>query len=414
MTSQADSYHTLRALVNRKILGSVVDIQDETELTTLKRSVGSYIAAKNLLDYETHLDSMTDILVRVIRARRTINLFSIMAQFQADFLMKAGFSRVTRFLEDDTSPEAFSSGPRLIHWCKWQSMPWLENLLFKSPISFAWWRKTQLNSLSWTSMSKDEFETRAQRRNMEKNGTSAGFQDIDRRDADLCDKFMFGDDRARADVSDELILKMISSTIAAVSLCKVTVGPEATPQDILLRALTYAQGFDTTSYFMTMILYLLLKNPHTMRKLRTKLTEVGETGRLSDPIKFIEVDKLEYLDAVIKEAMRFKSFFRPSFERVVPQSGVEIAGKYVPGGTVVYISQVNTSFDRSVWGRYPDGFRPERWLGTDQATKSMMERCMLGFGGGKRICLGRHIAKFEMKKVIPRLLLEFDVSHHGA
>jgi hypothetical protein len=196
-------------------------MQDETELTTLKRSVNSFIAAKGLLDYETELDSMTDILVRVIRARRMINLFSIMAQFQADFLMKAGFSRRTRFLENDESPEAFSSGPRLIHWCKWQSMPWLEKILFKSPLSFAWWRRTELNSLSWTSMSRQEFDKRTQRRKTEKDRTVAGFQDVDRPDADLCDKFMFGDDRARASVSDELILKMISSTIAAVSSHKI-------------------------------------------------------------------------------------------------------------------------------------------------------------------------------------------------
>jgi cytochrome P450 len=38
-----------------------------------------------------------------------------------------------------------------------------------------------------------------------------------------------------------------------------------------------------------------------------------------------------------------------------------------------------------------------------------MERTMLAFGAGKRVCLGRHIAELEMKKVIPRLLLEFDV-----
>jgi cytochrome P450 len=161
---------------------------------------------------------------------------------------------------------------------------------------------------------------------------------------------------------------------------------------------------------MTMILYLLLKNPQTMRKLRAELYNARETGRLSDPIKFTDIDKLEYLGAVIKETMRFKSFFRPPFERVVPLGGVELAGRYIPAGTVVYISQVNTSFDRSIWGRFPDAFRPERWLEADRTSQSTMERCMLGFGGGKRICLGRHIAKFEMKKVIPRLLLEFDVS----
>lgn len=38
-----------------------------------------------------------------------------------------------------------------------------------------------------------------------------------------------------------------------------------------------------------------------------------------------------------------------------------------------------------------------------------MERGSLGFGSGKRVCLGRHIAEMEVKKIVPALLHTFDI-----
>jgi cytochrome P450 len=38
-----------------------------------------------------------------------------------------------------------------------------------------------------------------------------------------------------------------------------------------------------------------------------------------------------------------------------------------------------------------------------------MERSLIAFSAGKRICLGQHIAWLEMKKLIPRLLEAYKV-----
>jgi cytochrome P450 len=66
--------------------------------------------------------------------------------------------------------------------------------------------------------------------------------------------------------------------------------------------------------------------------------------------------------------------------------------------------------DRDCFGEDADIFRPERWLTDDTERVIAMERASLGFGSGKRVCLGRHIAELEIKKVIPTLLLRFKVS----
>lgn len=38
-----------------------------------------------------------------------------------------------------------------------------------------------------------------------------------------------------------------------------------------------------------------------------------------------------------------------------------------------------------------------------------MERHLLSFGAGTRTCLGRHIAMLELSKMIPALILRYDM-----
>ncbi|KIY00905.1 uncharacterized protein Z520_03571 [Fonsecaea multimorphosa CBS 102226] len=370
---KAQSYATLRALVNRKVLGTVIDIMDENEVSALKRAVGGAFATKNLLDYEPDVDHAIETLVQAIRKTRKIPLLDVMQQFQIDFLLKVAFSRDTDYLTTGRSVAPVSAHRRLIHWARWQSMPALESLLFKSPLSWAWYSE-QGKPQAWTAMAIEEFNKR-------RDKASEGLSDK----PDLMAKYLDGRSRHKDSISDETILRMISSTIAA--------------------------GFDTSAFTMTAIIYYLLKYPEAMKKLRSEIDEARHAGRLSTPQpRFVETDRLEYLGAVIKETMRMRPFVRPLLEREVPPGGAVIAGKFLPGGTTVGVSVSNVHFDRTVFGKDADEFRPDRWLDPDPQRRVLMERSVLGFGAGKRVCLGKHIAELEMKMVIPRILLEFDLS----
>jgi len=108
--------------------------------------------------------------------------------------------------------------------------------------------------------------------------------------------------------------------------------------------------------------------------------------------------------------MRHFWFLSTLLEREVPQGGAEVAGRWLPGGTCVAVPAEVVHFDPSIYGEDARDFRPDRWVQADSTQRILMERTMLGFGAGKRVCLGRHIAELEMKKVIPRLLLEFDLT----
>ena len=75
-----------------------------------------------------------------------------------------------------------------------------------------------------------------------------------------------------------------------------------------------------------------------------ELQDALKSGNLSNPPLYTEADKLPYLAAVIKEAMRMCPFVKPLLEREVPRGGCEIAGKYLPGGTVVGIEVQSAHF----------------------------------------------------------------------
>ena len=123
--------------------------------------------------------------------------------------------------------------------------------------------------------------------------------------------------------------------------------------------------------------------------------------------KWTEVNKLPYLDVVIKEAMRLAPFLNLPLEREVPPSGTEVNGIRIPGGTTIGCHSTLVGRDKAFYGEDANYFRPERWFSDN---RQAMERNSLVFGSGKRMCIGLHIAELEIKKTIPVLVRDFDVS----
>ena len=96
-------------------------------------------------------------------------------------------------------------------------------------------------------------------------------------------------------------------------------------------------------------------------------------------------------------------------EREAPPAGAVICGMSIPGGTNVAVSHHTTNRDASVWGSSPDQYLPARWVEADLEQRRAMERASISFGGGRRICIGQHLAMIEMKKALATLLTTFEV-----
>lgn len=91
-------------------------------------------------------------------------------------------------------------------------------------------------------------------------------------------------------------------------------------------------GSDTTSITLNAIFYYLLKNQPVLRRLQDEIDGAIRSGQASDPITFTQAQRLPYLQAVIKEAMRMHSATGLPMWRVVPEGGAVLSGVTFPAG----------------------------------------------------------------------------------
>ncbi|KAH8800253.1 cytochrome P450 family protein [Xylogone sp. PMI_703] len=164
---------------------------------------------------------------------------------------------------------------------------------------------------------------------------------------------------------------------------------------------------DTTASSLKAIFWYLHTAPGYEEKFRKELEERKRQGLLSDPVSYREAEAWPLLQAIIYEAIRLHSPFGTHLPRVVPEGGLMANGIYLPAGTTVGTNAWAIHRCEEIYGKDVEAFRPERWY--DEKMKGDMQRYFFGFGGGSRTCIGRNIAWLEMSKLVPLLLMRFDV-----
>ena len=137
-------------------------------------------------------------------------------------------------------------------------------------------------------------------------------------------------------------------------------------------------GSDTTAVTLRTIMFNLCRSPRSYQKLIEEIDAMDRREELSDLVTYDEAMKMEYLQAVIKEALRIHPVVGQLLERVVPAGGAEIAGVWLPEGTVVGVSPWVASRDPDLYGEDCDDFRPERWIDNTSEQIKKMERLNLG------------------------------------
>ncbi|KAH7093666.1 cytochrome P450 [Paraphoma chrysanthemicola] len=181
---------------------------------------------------------------------------------------------------------------------------------------------------------------------------------------------------------------------------------EFTGRDLFMTAISnFGAGSDTTSISLCAVLYSLMTSPHALAKLRNEVKAVGG----DKVIDYQTAQKMPYLQACIKEAMRLHPATGLPLSRVVPKQGAFIAGQNFPGGATVGVNTWVAHRNTTVFGHDAEQFRPERWLEASKERLSRMEEYYLPFGHGSRTCIGKNISLLEMSKLIPRLVTKFDL-----
>ncbi|KAM5344562.1 hypothetical protein ACJ41O_013097 [Fusarium nematophilum] len=195
--------------------------------------------------------------------------------------------------------------------------------------------------------------------------------------------------------------------------------PESVPdaQIISWLMVNMIAGADTTAITIRSALYFSLKHPLVWKRLEEEVFEAGFQGRT--PPSYKEVKGLSYVDAVVREALRMLPGVAMSMERYVPHGGFALPnGDYLPQGTIVGMSPYILARNKSVYGDDADEFRPERWLRDEENGESqegfhkrllLMNQTDLSFGGGSRICIGKHMGLYQTYKVLATLVTLYEI-----
>ncbi|KAL9943425.1 hypothetical protein ACHAPW_007682 [Verticillium nonalfalfae] len=218
-------------------------------------------------------------------------------------------------------------------------------------------------------------------------------------------------------------------------LSKFLAARESRPEfmsDTLVQTMAVSMAFagsETTAITLSAVFYYLLRTPAALASLRSEIDEAARKGKFEDTttglVTWNEARELEYLDACVNEAFRLHPAPGLPLERIVPPGGAEIAGVFVPGGTIVGCNAWVIHRNKAVFGDDVEVYRPERWLigqGRNPAELSKeelefedrrvkeMKGTMLQFGMGSRTCIGKNISLLEIYKVVPSLLRRFEIN----
>lgn len=149
-------------------------------------------------------------------------------------------------------------------------------------------------------------------------------------------------------------------------------------------------------FFLAMTLF-----PAVQNKAQNEIDRVVGHERLPG---FQDRADLPYVEAVIKESMRWIPIAPLSLPRACNEEIENFRGYYIPKGSTILPSISWYSQDPKIYHN-PDIFKPERFLGPNQE----LDPYKFVFGFGRRICPGRFFADDFMFLVIAQTLAGFNI-----
>ncbi|ASC70519.1 Putative cytochrome P450 120 [Halomicronema hongdechloris C2206] len=159
-------------------------------------------------------------------------------------------------------------------------------------------------------------------------------------------------------------------------------------------------GFDTSASSLAWICYLLSQHPEVQARAQDEVDKVL-AGRLPE---FEDLDKLNYLTCVVKEAMRL---YPPVPEALrALESDLEVGGYSIPKGATFVIPISMLHEDEQIWEE-PRKFLPERF--TQENGKDHPRYAYLPFGTGSKSCMGARFAMTEIRLVLAMMLQRFSL-----
>ncbi|KAJ7663283.1 cytochrome P450 [Mycena polygramma] len=165
-------------------------------------------------------------------------------------------------------------------------------------------------------------------------------------------------------------------------------------------------GQVTTSSALAWLWFCVASFPEQARKLYASLIAAGLRADTQE-ITAEELGKLEYLDWFIKETQRL---YNPAFQptRQAHKDVIMPGGLLVPAGAQVTVALHSLMVNPEHW-KDPLTFEPDRW-GTE-AVRKRHKNAYLPFAAGARGCIGFNFALQEIKIILCRVVLNFQIEN---
>ncbi|CAL1706398.1 unnamed protein product [Somion occarium] len=190
--------------------------------------------------------------------------------------------------------------------------------------------------------------------------------------------------------------------------------PPAKEQVVSDGNLAIIAGSDTTASVLSNIVYYLLLEPTTYKRLQQEVDLYYPPGE--DATNTKNHTKMVFLEAVINEALRLLPAVPSGSQRAAsPGSGGKAIGPYyLPEGTHARVHFYSVQRDPRNFSPHPESFWPDRWIvaeGDMPAPKDFKHNptAFTPFSFGPYNCVGKNLALQEMRTVLCSFLQNLDL-----
>ncbi|OBT89133.1 hypothetical protein VE02_01683 [Pseudogymnoascus sp. 03VT05] len=132
------------------------------------------------------------------------------------------------------------------------------------------------------------------------------------------------------------------------------------------------------------------------------------------PTTMTALEALPRLRAAVKEGIRSAGAAAAMLPRIVPKDGATLAGKFIPGGTVISSSPIWYLRDKTA---FPSAeiYRTKRWLDGDaESIDPLRDEYYIPFSKGSFVCIGAHFAYLELYLSLSQILKSFRLMLPGS
>ncbi|KAI1124391.1 cytochrome P450 2D18 [Nemania abortiva] len=167
-------------------------------------------------------------------------------------------------------------------------------------------------------------------------------------------------------------------------------------------------GTDTMATLILTLCQAMALNPHVQEEVHAHIDSVIEEGRLPC---WKDYERLPYVAMVVKELHRWRPPAPAGFPHVVDKDD-EVDGLHIPKGSAVIMNIWGIHHDPSHYEN-PETFDPHRFEGQTQLASvyansgDYQKRDHFGYGIGRRICPGIHLAERALFLAVARIMWAF-------